>query len=148
LGQYFVFSNASVIAPKAIGWLSALGAGSVVGVPISVFLFLIIAAVAHLFLNRTYSGRYLFAIGDNPAAAPNGGAPVRPFIVVHYATVALLAFFAGLIMATAVNEMNTRIVYTALPYDIILVVVIGGVGLSGGKGGVINVLVGTFLIGV
>jgi ribose transport system permease protein len=148
LGQFFVFSNVSVIAPKAIGWLSELGGGKVAGVPISVFLLLAIAAAAHLFLNYTYSGRYIFAIGDNPSAARNGGVPVRPLIVAHYAIVALLAFFAGLIMATAVNEMNTRIVYSTLPYDVILVVVIGGVGLSGGKGGVRNVLVGTLLIGI
>jgi ribose transport system permease protein len=44
--------------------------------------------------------------------------------------------------------MNTRIVYSTLPYDVILVVVIGGVGLSGGRGGVHNVLVGTLLIGI
>jgi ribose transport system permease protein len=148
LGQYFVFSNASIIMPKAVGWLSALGAGKIAGIPVSVFLFLLTAAGAHFVLKYTYSGRFLFAIGDNPSAARTAGAPVRPFIVIHYALVALLTFFAGLIMATAVNEMNTRIVYTTLPYDIILVVVIGGVGLSGGKGGVHNVLVGTFLIGV
>lgn len=147
-GQYFVFSNASVIAPKAIGWLSTLGAGRIAGIPLSVFLFLIVAAVAHFLLKQTYPGRYLFAIGDNPNAARNGGAPVRPLVVSLYAVVALLAFFAGLIMATAVGEMNTRIVYTTLPYDVILVVVIGGVGLSGGKGGIHNVLVGTLLIGV
>jgi ribose transport system permease protein len=44
--------------------------------------------------------------------------------------------------------MNTRIVNSNLVYDIILVVVLGGVGLSGGKGGVRNVLVGTLLIGI
>ena len=44
--------------------------------------------------------------------------------------------------------MNTRIVTSNLVYDIILVVVLGGVGLSGGKGGVRNVVVGTLLIGI
>ncbi len=33
-------------------------------------------------------------------------------------------------------------------YDVILVVVLGGIGLSGGKGGIRNVIVGTLLIGV
>jgi ribose transport system permease protein len=148
LGQYFVFSNASVTAPKAIGWLSELGAGRILGIPVSIFLLFAVAGATHLFLKHTHSGRYLFAIGDNPNSARNGGVPVRPFIVVQYALVALLAFFAGLVMATSVNEMNTRIVYTTLPYDIILVVVIGGVGLSGGKGGIHNALVGTLLIGI
>jgi ribose transport system permease protein len=148
LGQYFVFSNAAISAPAIIGWLFALGAGKIAGAPLSIFLFLIVAASAHLFLGYTYFGRFLFAIGDNSTAARNAGVPIRPFVVLHYAFVALLAFFAGLIMATAVNEINTRIVYTTLPYDIILVVVIGGVGLSGGRGGVGNVLVGTLLIGI
>ena len=44
--------------------------------------------------------------------------------------------------------MNTRIVNSSLLYDIILVVVIGGIGLSGGKGGVRNVIIGALLIGV
>lgn len=148
LGQYFVFSDASVAAPRAIGWLSELGSGRIVGIPVSIFLLIAFAGATHLFLKYTHSGRYLFAIGDNPIAARNSGVPLRPFIVVQYALVALLAFFAGLVMATAVNEINTRIVYTTLPYDIILVVVIGGVGLSGGKGGIHNALVGTLLIGI
>ena len=43
--------------------------------------------------------------------------------------------------------MNTRVANSTMVYDVILVVVIGGVGLSGGKGGVRNVIVGTLLIG-
>lgn len=148
LGQYFVFGSVSVTAPRAIGWLSSLGTGRIAGIPLSIILFLALAVAIHLLLKYTHKGRFLFAVGDNPAAARNAGVPVRPLIVIQYALVALLAFFAGLIMATAVNEMNTRIVYSTLPYDVILVVVIGGVGLSGGKGGMHNVVVGTLLIGI
>lgn len=148
LGQYFVTSSASVSAPDGIGWFALLGSGRFLGVPISIFVFLVLALGVHLFLKYTHVGRYLFAIGDNVNAARNAGTPVRPIIVVQYALVGLLAFIAGLVMATAVNEINTRIVYSTLPYDIILVVVIGGIGLSGGKGGIHNVIVGTMLIGI
>jgi ribose transport system permease protein len=44
--------------------------------------------------------------------------------------------------------MNTRLALSTYVYDVILVVVLGGIGLSGGKGGVRNVIVGTLLIGV
>ena len=44
--------------------------------------------------------------------------------------------------------MNTRIAISTYVYDVILVVVLGGIGLSGGKGGIRNVIVGTLLIGV
>jgi ribose transport system permease protein len=43
--------------------------------------------------------------------------------------------------------MPTRIFNSTLIYDVILVVVLGGIGLSGGRGGVINVILGTLLIG-
>ena len=44
--------------------------------------------------------------------------------------------------------MNTRIANSTFVYDIILVVVLGGIGLSGGRGGIRNVIVGTLLIGI
>ena len=40
-----------------------------------------------------------------------------------------------------------RIFNSTLIYDVILIVVLGGIGLSGGRGGVINVVIGTLLIG-
>ena len=50
-------------------------------------------------------------------------------------------------MAASVNSMPTRIFNSTLIYDVILVVVLGGIGLSGGRGGVVNVVIGTLLIG-
>ena len=51
-------------------------------------------------------------------------------------------------MAASVNSMPTRIFNSTLIYDVILVVVIGGIGMSRRRGGVRNVLVGTLLIGI
>jgi ribose transport system permease protein len=59
----------------------------------------------------------------------------------------LVAGFAGLVVASSVGTMNTRLFNSNLIYDVILVVVLGGIGLSGGRGGVLNVVVGTLLIG-
>ena len=44
--------------------------------------------------------------------------------------------------------MSTRVYNSTMIYDVLLVVVLGGIGLSGGRGGVRNVLVGTLLVGV
>ena len=63
------------------------------------------------------------------------GAPVRPIIVLQYAISATVAYLAGLITATAVASMNTAVVNSSMIYDVILVVVLGGIGLSGGRGG-------------
>jgi ribose transport system permease protein len=91
---------------------------------------------------------YLRALGDNPAAARITGMPTRPVVVLQCAVTAMIGFAAGIIMATSVASMNTRIALSTYVYDVILVVVLGGIGLSGGRGGIRNVIVGTLLIGV
>jgi ribose transport system permease protein len=129
-------------------WFKSIGSGDVLGVPSPVILFALVALAAHLFLSFTVKGRYLYAMGENPIAARITGLPNRPMIVLQYLLSAGIAFLAGLIMATSVDSIETRIARSTLVYDIILVVVIGGVGLSGGKGRVRNVIVGTLMIGI
>ncbi|MFM2277905.1 MAG: hypothetical protein RLZZ444_136, partial [Pseudomonadota bacterium] len=76
------------------------------------------------------------------------GVPVRPIIVMQYVLSALIGYVAGMVTAASVASMNTRVALSTYVYDVILVVVLGGIGLSGGRGGVRNVIVGTLLIGV
>ncbi len=132
-------------ASEPLGWI---GTGRVLGVPSPVLILAAVALAGFVLLRATKLGRFIYAIGDNPRAAHVTGVPVRPIIVLQFALSAITAFLAGLITATSVSSMNTRIVDSTLIYDIILVVVIGGIGLSGGKGGIRNVIVGTLLIGV
>ncbi|MPM65669.1 hypothetical protein SDC9_112566 [bioreactor metagenome] len=73
---------------------------------------------------------------------------MRPILVLQYVIAGVISFLAGIVTATSVAAMNTRVVNSNMIYDVILVVVLGGVGLSGGRGSVRNVLVGTLLIGI
>jgi ribose transport system permease protein len=146
-GRFGLISQDTVYLPKNLGWIAELGRGRVYGVPMPVIVFAAIAAAIALIMNCTKFGRFAYAIGDNPATARITGVPVRPVLVLQYTVSAVVAFIAGLVQATAVNSMNTRITDTLLIYEVILVVVLGGIGLSGGKGGVRNVVVGALLIG-
>ncbi len=130
---------------NVIGWI---GGGFVWGAPLPILFFALIAFLGFLFLRFTKQGRFIYAIGDNFPAARISGAPVRPVIVLQYVLSASIAYVAGMITATAVSSMNTAVSTSALIYDVILVVVLGGIGLSGGRGGIRNVLVGTLLIGI
>ena len=93
------------------------------------------------------AGAYIYAIGDNPFGARATGLPTRPIMVLEYVLAALIGVFAGIVMAASVNSMPTRIFNSTMIYDVMLVVVLGGIGLSGGRGGVLNVIIGTLLIG-
>ncbi len=129
-------------------WVETLGRVRFLSIPVEVFLFAAIAFLAFLFLRFTKWGRYVYLMGDNLLAARNMGIPVRPMIVLRYVISALIAFAAGILTAASLLSINTRVVNSTLLYDIILVVVIGGIGLSGGKGGMRNVIVGALLIGI
>lgn len=129
-------------------WLADLAGARLADVPFEVYVFAALAFATFLFLRFTKWGRYVYYAGDNPAAARNIGMPVRPMMVLRYVLSALIAFVAGLLTAGSLQSMNTRVVNSTQLYDIVLVAVIGGIGLSGGKGGVRNVLVGAALIGI
>lgn len=129
-------------------WVAELGALRFADVPVEVFLFAGLALAAVAFLRFTKWGRYVYYAGDNPAAARNVGMPVRPMLVLRYVLSSLVAFAAGILTAGSLQSMNTRVVNSTQLYDIVLVTVIGGIGLSGGKGGVRNVLIGAALIGI
>ncbi|WP_421693087.1 ABC transporter permease [Aestuariivirga sp.] len=129
-------------------WLEQLGGVHPFGIPAEVFVFAGAAFLAYLFLRFTKWGRYVYYMGDNAMAARNMGIPVRPMNLLRYVISAFISLGAGLLTAASLHSMNTRIVNSTLLYDIILVVVIGGIGLSGGKGGMRNVIVGAVLIGI
>src|SRR5664279_5840458 len=147
LGQVAFFRLDIVQWSPQLDFLSWVGRGTLVGVPMPVIMFGVVALFVSFFLRRTRLGTYVYAIGDNPYGARVTGIPTRPVIVLQYVLAALIGAFAGLVMAASVNSMPTRIYNSTLIYDVILVVVLGGIGLSGGRGGVVNVVIGTLLIG-
>ena len=136
-----------IYLPDSAIWLRSIS-NSFLGVPLPVIWFSVLAILAYLFLRFTKWGRYFYAIGDNRAAARITGIPVRPMTVIQYLISSIIAFGAGLITASLLASVNIRVAQSTMVYDVILVVVLGGIGLSGGKGGVRNILVGTILIGI
>ncbi len=147
LGQAYLFQLEVVQWPDSLNSLAWLGRGTLAGVPMPVVMFGIAAAAMAVFLRRTRAGAFIYAIGDNPFGARATGLPTRPIMVLEYVLAALIGVFAGMVMAASVNSMPTRIYNSTMIYDVVLVVVLGGIGLSGGRGGVRNVIIGTLLIG-
>lgn len=147
LGQSALFQLDVVQWSDGMAGFERLGQGSILGIPTSIVMFAIACVVVFVLLRQTRWGAFIYAVGDNPFAARVTGIPSRPIIVLQYVLAALIGCFAGLVMAASVNSMPTRIFNSTLIYDVILVVVLGGIGLSGGRGGVVNVIIGTLLIG-
>mgnify|MGYP001551266696 CR=1 FL=1 len=147
-GRSQLFNQDIIYLPASASWIAAVGRMHVAQVPIAVVFFAAISLAGFLVLRYTKIGRFFYLIGENYLAARITGIPARPMIVIQYVLSSLVAFIAGTLTAAAVTSMNTRVVNSTLIYDVILVVVVGGIGLSGGKGGIRNVIIGTLLIGI
>jgi ribose transport system permease protein len=147
VGQCGMFEYEVIEIPQKFTGFDILGQSEFLGIPSMVLTFAVSAVLVELFMRKTRLGTFIYAIGDNPQAARTSGVSIRPMIVFQYVLAAVIATFAGLVIASSVGTMNTRIFNSNLIYDVILVVVLGGIGLSGGRGGVLNVVVGTLLIG-
>jgi ribose transport system permease protein len=147
LGQAVFFQLETIQLPQDLMVLSNIARASWLGVPSLVWMLGIMLALMALYLRLLVTGAYVYAMGDNPLAARTSGIPTRPMTVLQYTNSSLIASLAGLVLASSLGSLSTRIFNTTLIYDVILVVVLGGIGLSGGRGNVLNVLVGTLLIG-
>jgi ribose transport system permease protein len=136
-----------VYAPKNAPVLLYPGQGLLLGIPMPIIVFLIAAGGMHLFLSKTSVGRFVYAQGDNPEAARLSGVALRPLIVLEYVMVALLAWLAGLVWIGTTGSMQMSITQGTMVFDVILVVVLGGISLIGGRGSVLSVVAGCVLIG-
>ncbi len=147
LGQAYLIPHETPPWGAPLDGLAWLGRGNLLGVPMPVVTFGVTALLVGLLLRRTRLGAFIYAIGDNPMAARAAGVPVRPVILAKYLLSACIGACAGMVMAASIGSLPTRIFSSTLIYDVILVVVLGGIGLAGGRGGVTNVVIGTLLIG-
>eukprot|EP01037_Dinobryon_pediforme_P034126 gene34126-39910_t len=111
-----------VYMPKTMGWVVELGQGQIFGVPMPIIAAAVLLLIVLLFLRFTKYGNFIYAVGDNLAAARIGGIPVRHILVLQYVLAGAIAFVAGLVTATSVQAMNTRVVNSNMIYDVILVV--------------------------
>lgn len=125
-----------------------LGGNLAGGVPAPLLVFAAMSVAVHLFLARTVLGRFIYAHGDNPDAARLGGLPTRPLTMFEYALCAGIGYVGGVVMIAQTSLMHLQVVESTLIFDVIMVVVLGGVSLTGGRGNVLSVIVGTLLIGV
>ncbi len=117
-------------------------------VPIPLIVFIICAICLHLFLSYTTLGRFIYAHGDNPETARLTGIPVHRLTLLAYVLCAVLAYIGGLLMIASTALVDLKTIQSTFIFDVIMIVILGGVSLSGGRGSVLSVLAGALLIGV
>jgi inositol transport system permease protein len=123
------------------------GTGSLVGVPVPVVFFGVIAIAGYIAQRYTRYGRYVYAVGGNPEAARLNGLDVAAIITSVYLIVGALSGLAGFLLSARLGAAEA---VGGVGYElrVIASVVIGGASLAGGRGGIGGTVIGALLIGV
>jgi ribose/xylose/arabinose/galactoside ABC-type transport system permease subunit len=132
---------------NATAFYFAISGGYFLGVPVPVYLFLLVAALCHLLIAGTVFGRYLRAIGGNPEAARLLGIPVARDVMFAYLISGAAASISGIILASRVRNLDPT-VGIGYEFSALTAVVLGGARLSGGQGNVLHTLAGVLILGV
>lgn len=128
----------------AYAWLSTPFAA---GISPSFIIALLVIIAAQLLLTRTVFGRYLVAIGTNEEAVRLAGINPKPYKVLVFALMGLLAGLAALFQISRLEAADPN-AGAGLELQVIAAVVIGGTSLMGGRGSVISTFFGVLIISV
>jgi len=114
------------------------------GVPVLIWIFVIVAALGWVLLNRTTFGRRTVAIGGNREAARLAGLKVRRHTVYLYALSGLTSGIAA-VMILGRTTAGTSTHGALYELDVIAAVVVGGTLLIGGRGSIVGTVFGVLI---
>lgn len=145
-GLVMTYTNAQPVVGTDLGFMW-LGRGRLAGIPVPALLFLAAALLGYLFLAHLRSGRAVYALGGNEAAARASGVPTARIKIAGYVLCSLCAGLAGIVLAARLNT-GSPIIGEQAALNVITAVLLGGVSLSGGVGSMQGSFAGLMCVGV
>ncbi|ROP60934.1 ABC transporter permease [Curtobacterium sp. ZW137] len=153
LGTLYVYRGVNVlwtgsnqINPSQLpqGFLD-IGTASVLGIPTLFLVAIVVVLVAGWYMRNKPSGRELYAIGSDPAAAELYGLRVRRRIFWAFVISGALAGLAGVLFTARYGTSNSQ-TGSGIELQAVGAAVIGGVAIFGGSGTVYGAAIGAFLL--
>lgn len=126
---------------------SMLGQGAIAGIPVSVYVLIAVWIIGLFILNKTYIGRYFYAIGNNVEAARLSGVNTRRTTILVYA---LCGFFTSIGAVLLLSRLNSAQSATGAGFEfsVLTACVLGGISVMGGRGSLFGAFVGVMIVGV
>lgn len=143
-----VLSNDGQLVPIRAEALLAFGRERIGPVPIPVIVAVVVVVAAAFALRSTPFGRYVMAVGGNPAAARLAGVPVKRTMITVYAVSGFLAGLAGVLEASRLGASDAAKIGLNVELDAIAATVVGGTALSGGRATIIGTVIGALVMQV
>lgn len=121
--------------------------GSLLGVPVPLWVAAIVYLVFHFVLYRTRFGGYVFALGGNREALSLAGVRTRLYLVAVYVIGGVMAGLAALLLTARISSGHPTAAL-GMEFDAIAAVAVGGTSFEKGKGWLLGTLFGVLAVGV
>ncbi|MGV0911308.1 ABC transporter permease [Martelella sp. FOR1707] len=123
-----------------------LGSGSLLGIPVPVWIWVLTAALAILLVRRTALGLLIEAIGVNRRASALAGINARVLLIAVYMASGFCAALAGIIITADIRGADANNAGLWLELDAVLATVVGGNSLMGGRFSISAAVIGAMII--
>lgn len=145
-GITYLISNSQAIfnLPDSFKYV---GQASWMGIPIPAIITTVIVILTILLLNKTYFGRYVYAVGSNPGATELTGINVGFIKVMAFGIGGFLIGIATILLLARTGSASAGMA-TGAEFNAITACVLGGIALKGGEGTAFGAVVGVLILGV
>ena len=126
---------------------SYLAQGYIAGLPIPVFITIIVFVILLFLFRFTSFGRNVTAIGSNREVAFLSGVSCDKVTVGVYMLSGLLAALSGILLAARLTAVQSEM-GGGYEMDAIAAAVIGGTSMAGGKGSIVGAIIGAVILGM
>ncbi|APC09199.1 ABC transporter permease [Neomoorella thermoacetica] len=130
--------------PEQYQWM---GNGSLLFIPVPLLIFIALAILTEILLERTAWGRSVYMYGCNPVATHFSGINIKRVVLFVYLYAATLAGVAALIMISRYNSAKVDYGSSYLLQSV-AIVVLGGTNIAGGYGKVIGTVIAVGIVQV
>lgn len=116
-------------------------------IPYAFLTFIILSIVFAFILHKTFIGKKIYSIGNNPDAAKYTGIAVDKYTIVLFAVNGLFSALASIFLSGRLSSVRPNIAF-GWELEIITMVVLGGVYIYGGSGTILGVFISIFILGM
>lgn len=145
-GLAFVMTQSKTISNLPPSF-KIIGQGYIGIIPIPVAIALVLLIVVSFILNKTYVGRYVFAIGGNIEAARLAGINVFGMKIFIASIAGFMTGIGAIILSARLGSVTANM-GTGLEFTIITAVLLGGVSVRGGEGKISGVVAGVLILAI
>jgi rhamnose transport system permease protein len=122
-----------------------VGANNFIGIPILMWIAIIVVAVVGYVMRNYRAAREMYAIGSNPEAALLAGIPIQRRIFSAFVVSGALAGLAGALWLAEFATVGST-AGTGYELDAVAAAVVGGVAIFGGSGTVLGAALGALFL--